>query len=411
MEYLLTHLNTLAPLALGVLFGSLLFFSGWKGSAEGEDHHSDNRILAAKYGLTGLVATLAAGFFYPEGEGVAPISQFTFGGLYVIGFVVGWVVFFAIVGGGLFLSSVVKNDSLNSPPPAVDTVIDFFMYGYAYAKAERKKAEDESGQHQTQLEGERKKVEDMAAQHQKELENMLEAFEYFRDTSLNRSSALTTSIGLAADYLRNPNPDNQHMQIQFILAKICAEAEPYFQDDEEDARLQVGADLMLSVPYFDADKKLRDAALFTFGSTERYGYLLHLKPEAIVGDLIPKNEVVLPVENPDVTQDWREWALPGAPRAFLEQSAVVVGGEPEFGSQIPTKIHQGIEQYIEQQRFNCFISINIPIAKADNRPIGIVNVHSNHAGLLALDESGLNELGLLLTPYCAILGLILRRSE
>ena len=79
------------------------------------------------------------------------------------------------------------------------------------------------------------------------------------------------------------------------------------------------------------------------------------------------------------------------------------------GNQTPIEIREGILSYIQDQRFNCFISLNIPIAEADN-PIGVVNIHSNHTLILDLDDGDQSELAILLNPYCAILGLILRRS-
>ena len=125
--------------------------------------------------------------------------------------------------------------------------------------------------------------------------------------------------------------------------------------------------------------------------------------------MTPNNNFSLPVDDPNQVPDWHESILPGAPRAYLEKSPVIVGGEPVFGTNVPPVTQNDIADYIRRQRFNCFISLAIPIAKSDNPSgIGVVNVHSNHSSLMDISDVDQNELGAILTSYCALLGLILK---
>lgn len=229
----------------------------------------------------------------------------------------------------------------------------------------------------------------------------------FKDLMGKYAVVLAGDIALVTRYLQLAGPGDHKNLCKQLLEQICTVAEPYIK---EGADYSGNANYMIAIRYDEASEDQKKSAHFTWGDTGRYSHLLILEDYAYPAATTAPAKFALPVEDPEKTKDYLEWTLPGAPEAFLRKEALAVGDKIVFGKHVPVEVQEQIKEYLARQNFTCFISLVIP-GQGHGRPIGILNIETNHNKILHASEETQNELGKMLHPFCMLLGVLFGKEK
>ena len=324
--------------------------------------------MVVTYGLGGLLVTVVADWkrLLPAkaSENVDAVSLLAnYGGGFIVAMALVIVCYIAMI----------YVTSRGSGYPPFQAVLDFLFYGYGHFTGRLE-------QHRTSQQVQRA----------------------FTEATGKAAQYLAAIVLRTHRYLANPNDDARKDLYREILDAITTQCTPFLSGG---SGYESNANYMLAVPIEKITQQQKDSTRFLSGPMDDLSHLLVLCDYAKEAGAL--DSFSLPV--PKMVGDWEERVLPGAPEAFLRKKMVVVGGgSTPFGSGVPKKVREDITDFFKKQSYRCFVSLIVPL-RVDGFPIGVVNVESNHDGIVRHPnrEKVLVEMRDLLQPYCALLGLLL----
>jgi len=361
---------------IGILMGSVFVFSSWRGSLKGSDLKSDPRIKGLGWAIAGFFATLLGRW-----EKLFDLEKVDRNRLllaYTVPLLLTVFACLALISLMIFVRSaaIQRHSSKEYLSESFKPVLEYLQYGYQHYKEECERP----------IEAERKsrllRFRELNAAAFDLLARDILAIE-----SYHRAEAVAALEPLRANLCRQ------------ILDHIRLTVQSYMPVDSNP---HLNANIMFAIPVADATEEHWNLAKFVYQERQQYGHLLILReyvsPEGQEG-------FALPVVNPLLVPEWREWVLLGAPDAFLRKEVLVIQTHNlDFGKHVPQNIKQQIQGYFDgKEGFRSFACLPL-LGEGSAR--GIVNVESNQEHIFQESAEVQSEIARVLQPFCALLGSI-----
>lgn len=391
MSGLLALLDTLTALhhlllVIGFLVGLVLTPVAWRTKAEGFEGWKDPRLKVLSYGSIGLVAALIADWDSVF-KGVQ-LPRYEILLTYTAGFALAVFVALSLAIIWIFIAGLQIHWAQSNPYTSqwFRGPLDYLHNGYGYWQERVDLAIAE-------------RAENPCAE-------IHDALTSYRQLSSKAANNLAGRLALLQRNLDDPRTSPPEVTCDRILDDLRIIADPWLQPAEP---MSINANLMIAVPYREPLPPGVRLAFTWEAEPKRYSHLLVIKRYADPNNTSVPLGFSLPVENIH-RRGWEDRVLPGAPHAFVHNGpAVVDQAELRFAQAVPNHVQHEMESYIRGKKFNFFVSLVIPIRRKD-WPMGVVNIEANRDPKAApFTQSALEELNLVLQPYCALLGVLMSR--
>ena len=266
------------------------------------------------------------------------------------------------------------------PPAPFSPVFDYFWYGYSYYRTRYEAA-----------------IEGMRNDLLKARELQMQTYKAYVQAYIEQ---VANSIAAVEGYKANPSTVGRDSVARQILRSIKAVVIAY---QEKGTNVKVNANYMVAIPRDELNPSEWSKVRFSFGDAKRYSHFLALRAYAEDTEV---EDFLLPVEDRNDLQN-AKLTLPGAPKAFVTCQNQFIGDTTEikYPRGLPNDITAGMATYFEGKGFKSFVSLNI--FQGGGRRLGVVNVDSSKPEVFGSSEDQREEIMLLLSPFCLLLGQIL----
>jgi len=378
LQTLFEHQADIIFFLLGAVIGVFYGLQGWHASVKEVDIKDSPRWKNFKWVIGGAVFT----FFGDLRVALPNPDKGRLLLVYFLGVLIAGCLI--VIGTGAIIwvqflyRSIFARESL--PPAPFSPVFDYFWYGYLYYRTRYEAAMEA-------MRNDQLKVRDLQIQSYK---TYVKAY----------IEQVAKSIAAVEGYKASPGTVGRDNVARQILRSIKAVVIAY---QEKGTNVKVNVNYMVAIPRNALESSEWSKVRFSFGDAKRYSHFLALRAYAEDTEV---EDFLLPVEDRNDLQN-AKLTLPGAPKAFVTCQNQFIGDTTkiEYPRGLPKDIIAGMKTYFEGKGFKSFVSLNI--FQGGGKRLGVLNVDSNKPEVFGTSENQRDEIMLLLSPFCLLLGQIL----